>query len=233
MYIYVYMCIYMYIYIYVYIYIYICIYMYIYTLYTLGAPGFRKGWGGVGHVSVMFMVRWCYVDGWGGVGHVSVMFMLRWCYVDGWGGVGHVSVMFMLRWCYVDNTTEALASVTKKQLRKHGLISVTNDSIEHRNLLAVHHINKKPSLHTVLTALKKIRELSMSACSPPAKFGIERRGHFEKEHGAACCSRVLTLKLQRAKTRVTINMCRFMLTQQRLQIPIKKNQPFILHHEPQ
>ena len=22
-----------------------------------GAPGFRKGWGGVGHVKVMFMVR--------------------------------------------------------------------------------------------------------------------------------------------------------------------------------
>ena len=33
-------------------------------IYTLGAPGFRKGWGGVGHVNVMFMVRWWV--GWGG-----------------------------------------------------------------------------------------------------------------------------------------------------------------------
>ena len=37
------------------------------------------------------------------------------------------------------------------------------------------------------------------------------RGNFEKEHVAACCSRVLTLKQQRKK-RVTINMSRFMLT---------------------
>ena len=61
---------------------------------------------------------------------------------EGWGGVGHVNVMFD---------------------------SVTNNSIEHRNLLAVHHINKKPGLHTVLTALKKIRELSMSSLQPASK----------------------------------------------------------------
>ena len=85
-----------------------------------------------------------------------------------------------------DNTAEALPSVTKRQLRRHGLISVTSDSIEHRNLLAVHHINKKPGLHIVLTALKKIRELSMSSLQPASKVGIERRGHFEKEHVAAC-----------------------------------------------
>ena len=86
-----------------------------------------------------------------------------------------------------DNTTEPRASVTKKQLRRHRLISVTNDSIEHRNLLAVHHINKKPGLHTVLTALKKSGNCLCQACSPPAKFGIERRGNFEKEHVAAGC----------------------------------------------
>ena len=68
-----------------------------------------------------------------------------------------------------DNSAEALASVTKKQLRRHGLISVTNDSIEHRNLLAVHHINKKPGLLTVLTALKKFREMSMSSLQPASK----------------------------------------------------------------
>ena len=40
-----------------------------------------------------------------------------------------------------DNTAEGLASVTKRQLRRHGLLSVTGDFIEHRNLLAVHHLN--------------------------------------------------------------------------------------------
>jgi hypothetical protein len=79
--------------------------------------------------------------------------------------------------------------VTKKQLRKHGLISVTNDSIEHRNLLA----------HSVDSLDKNSGNCLCQACSPPAKFGIERRGEFEEEHVAACCSRVLTLKQQRAK----------------------------------
>ena len=37
------------------------------------------------------------------------------------------------------------------------------------------------------------------------------RGNFEKEHVAACCSRKLTLKQQRAKEKVNINMSRFML----------------------
>ena len=68
-----------------------------------------------------------------------------------------------------DNAAEALASVTKRQLRRHGLISVTNDSIEHRNLLAVHHVNKKPGLSTVLAALKQFRELSMSSLMPASK----------------------------------------------------------------
>ena len=44
----------LYIHIYVHIYIHTCISIYIYTL---EAPGFRKGWGGVGHVNVKFMVR--------------------------------------------------------------------------------------------------------------------------------------------------------------------------------
>ena len=76
-------------------------------IYTLGAPGFRKGWGGAGHVNVMFMLHCCYVDGRGGVGWVMLASCS--CYVDatlmggvGWGGVGHVNVMFMLRCCYVD-----------------------------------------------------------------------------------------------------------------------------------
>ena len=72
-----------------------------------------------------------------------------------------------------------------RQLRRHGLISVTSDSIEHRNLLAVHHSNKKPGLHTVLTALKKSGNCLCQACSPPARSGMKPRGNFEKEHVAA------------------------------------------------
>ena len=74
---------YLYIYIYIYLYIYIhSIYIYIECIYiyTLGAPGFRKGWGGGG---MLTSYSW-YVDGWGGVGHVNVMFMVRWWV--GWGG---------------------------------------------------------------------------------------------------------------------------------------------------
>ena len=76
-------------------------------------------------------------------------------YVDGWGGVGWG--MLTSCSCYVDRWGGV------------GPRGAIDDSIEHRNLLAVHHINKKPSLHTVLTALKKIRELSMSSLQPASK----------------------------------------------------------------
>ena len=151
------------------------------------------------------MLRWW--EGWGGGGACSCS-----CYVDAtlMGGVGWGwgMFMFMLRWCYVDatlmgfrvvggvNTAEALASVTKRQLRRHGLISVTSDSIEHRNLLAVHHINKKPGLHTVLTALKKIRELSLSSLQPASKVWDQASWKLWKRK---CCSRLMKLKQQRAK----------------------------------
>ena len=103
--------------------------------------------------------------------------MLRWW--EGWVGVG------MLTSC---------------------LISVTHDSIEHRNLLA----------HSVDSLDKNSGNCLCQACSPPAKFGIERRGHFEKEHVAACA---------RECWRWNYNMCRFMLIYKRLQIPIKKTLP--------
>ena len=82
--------------------------------------GFRGlGWGGVGHVNVMYMLRWWYVVdvvwpwgvgvGWGGVGHLNVMYILRcWYVVDVvWGGAcqRHVHLTMMVRcgcgvgWC--------------------------------------------------------------------------------------------------------------------------------------
>ena len=89
----------------------------------------------------------------------------------GWGMFTSCETRMGFRVVGGDNTTEPLASVTKKQLRRHRLISVTNDSIEHRNLLAVHHINKKPGLHTVLTALKKIRELYVKLAARQQSLG--------------------------------------------------------------
>ena len=111
-----------------YIHVYMIIYMYVYIyIYTLWAPGFRKGWGGVGHVNVMYiltlMVRLWVGVGWGGAcqRHVYLTLMVRswvgvgwsgacqrhvhltWWYVHGlgWGGVGHVNVMYISRWWYV------------------------------------------------------------------------------------------------------------------------------------
>ena len=51
------------------------------------------------------------------------------------------------------------------------------------------------------------------------------RGNFEKEHVAACCSRVLTLKQQREKK------CDYQYVP--FHANIKSKQPFILHHERQ
>ena len=42
-----------------------------------------------------------------------------------------------------DNVAESLAAVPKSQLRRLGLQKVVNDPIEHRNVLAVHYLNKK------------------------------------------------------------------------------------------
>ena len=60
------------------------------------------GWGGVGHVTVMFMLRWCYVDGRGGVGWGMLPSCS--CYVDAtlMGGVGWG--MLQSCSCYVDAT---------------------------------------------------------------------------------------------------------------------------------
>ena len=70
-----------------------------------------------------------------------------------------------------DNVAESIASITKSQLRHFGLSKVSRDGIEHRNVLAVHHINQRPGLATVLDALKKHRSLaSRSFLSPSQVF---------------------------------------------------------------
>ena len=57
--------------------------------------------------------------------------------------------------------------VTKSQLRRHGLQKAVNDPIEHRNVLAVHYLNKKPGLESVVKALARFRQLAMKSCRQP------------------------------------------------------------------
>ena len=73
-----------------------------------------------------------------------------------WGGVGCGAI-----------TAESLAAVTKSQLRRHGLQKVVNDPIEHRNILGVHYLKKKPGLESVVKALARFRLLAMKSCRTP------------------------------------------------------------------
>ena len=57
--------------------------------------------------------------------------------------------------------------MTKSQLRRHGLQKVVNDPIEHRNVLAVHYVSKKPGLESVVKALARFRQLAMKSCRQP------------------------------------------------------------------
>ena len=74
--------------------------------------------------------------------------------------------------CAGDNAAETVASVSKKQLRRLNLLSAdARDAIEHRNLLAVHRLNKKPGLESVMEALGLFRQkASQGLVSPAACF---------------------------------------------------------------
>ena len=50
----------------------------------------------------------------------------------------------------------------------YGLQKVVNDPIEHRNILAVHYINKHPGLESVLKALARFRRLALKSCRKPS-----------------------------------------------------------------
>ena len=111
--------------------------------------------------------------------------------------------------CNKETVAEGLAYVTKRQLRRHGLNSVSNDSIEHRNLLAVHHINKKPGWSTVLAALKSSGNCPCPACSLSAKFGTKHHRNFEKKDLA---ERHDVERSKNPKKRLTVNLRNFMKT---------------------
>ena len=158
-----------------------CIYKYIYiyinTLGAWGSPGtpaprgfiyMKLGWGGVGMVTFLalaHMVGATQVMGWGGVGMVTFLALAHMVVAT----QHHVPCTCTHGRCYA--VAESIASITKSQLRRFGLSKVSRDGIEHRNVLAVHHINQRPGLATVLDALKKHRSLaSRSFLSPSQVF---------------------------------------------------------------
>ena len=127
----------------------------------------------------------CYAShgigvGWGGDDNVLWTCTHGRCYAShgmGWGGVGMITFFELAHMVGAtqmvggDNVAESIASITKSQLRRFGLSKVSRDGIEHRNVLAVHHINQRPGLATVLDALKKHRSLaSRSFLSPSQVF---------------------------------------------------------------
>eukprot|EP00438_Fugacium_kawagutii_P004575 Skav230700 [mRNA] locus=scaffold1495:147698:148291:+ [translate_table: standard] len=74
--------------------------------------------------------------------------------------------------CFVlaagDNVAEAIAAVSKKQLRRMGLLATSaRDAIEHRNVLCAHYLNKEPGLVRVLRALALHRERASSGLVSP------------------------------------------------------------------
>ena len=158
------------------------------------------------------MLRWW--EGSGGVGHVNVMFMLRWCYVDGRGGVGRrggIDNRVLLWSSFVDVYLTKLCIWNHTYIYiciyTHTYIYIENNAalyifiyvsvflMHHRNLLALHHVKKNIFAHC-LDSLEKIRELSMSSLHPASKVWDEALWKLWKR---TCCSRVMKLKQQRAK----------------------------------
>ena len=72
-----------------------------------------------------------------------------------------------------DNVAESMASVTKHQLRRHGLSRNAKDPIEHRNTLAVHYLNKNPGLEAVLSALARFRTTVSQGLVAPSRAFLE------------------------------------------------------------
>ena len=74
--------------------------------------------------------------------------------------------------CAGDNAAESVAAISKQQLRRLSLLSASaKDSVEHRNLLAIHQLNKRPGLETVIEALVLFKKkAAQGLVSPSACF---------------------------------------------------------------
>ena len=105
----------------------------------------------------------------------------------------------------------------------------------HANIKNIANTNKKtsPSYYTTSGSknstfpLKKKQRLSWNVL-----FRVGKQEN-QKLWKRTCCSRLMKLKQQRAKKRLTINMCRFMLTLKFTANTNKKRHLFILPHVPQ
>ena len=137
---------------------------------VMGWGGVGVGWGGDDNVPCTCTHGRCYATSCSLHLHTWSVLRKSWDGVGlGWGGVGMITFLELAN--MVDATQESIASITKSQLRRFGLSKVSRDGIEHRNVLAVHHINQRPGLATVLDALKKHRSLaSRSFLSPSQVF---------------------------------------------------------------
>ena len=67
-----------------------------------------------------------------------------------------------------DQIAESHANVGKRELRRCNLLfNDSKDTIDHRNLLAAHYLNKGPGLKRVLRALAILRAKACEACVVP------------------------------------------------------------------
>ena len=102
--------------------------------------------------------------GWGGVGMITFLELAN--MVDARQEVGswvYYYFTFFLRYYLYDFISTL----------RIGLSKVSRDGIEHRNVLAVHHINQRPGLATVLDALKKHRSLASRSFLSPSQVGVQ------------------------------------------------------------
>ena len=68
-----------------------------------------------------------------------------------------------------DQVAESLASITKSQLRRHGLSRNVSNPIEHRNVLSVHYIHKNPGLSSIMSALARFCKYAETSYTPVSR----------------------------------------------------------------
>ena len=103
----------------------------------------------------------------------------------------------------------------------------------HANIKNIANTNKKTALHITPQAAVKTVLVRLKTTLPWNVLFRVGKQENQKLWNRTCCSRLMKLKQQRAKKRLTINMCRFMLTLKFTANTNKKRHLFILPHVPQ
>ena len=133
--------------------------------------------------------------------------------VDGLGGVGHVNVMFMVRGNFEKEHVAACCSrvLTLKQQRakkgdyQHVPFHANIKNIANTNKKTALHITPQTAVKTVLFRFKKTTAFMKCAIS----CGKTRKSETLKKNMLQQADEV---EATTSKKRLTINMCRFMLT---------------------